>query len=270
MPSTREADSEGIPSGMHPARLTPLHHEHLSLGAKMTEWQGWLLPESYRGPDAEVKAALESVGLAEESANTKIDIKGNEVDGFARSLGVKPAPIRAGQVSFRPPSVEWDGVPVRHLCRLAKDHAFMVLDGSKSLSANSPIRVESRGAPTLNVRLTNVSSVFAGVTLVGPMTSRVLRKLTDLEISSEAPQGAACAEGPVADVQTLLIRSGAPLGGVRVDFSELYFSRDYAEYFWSAMMEAGREYGLVPIGTTALRSIRSRISWGPHPEGGTA
>lgn len=237
----------------------------------MTEWDGWLLPESYRGPEEEVKAALESVGLAEESANTKIDIKGNDIDAFIdRSLGVKPGPGRPGQVSFRPEGAGWEGVPIRHLCRLAKDHAFLVLDGSKSLSPNSPIRVEDHGATNLSVYLTNVTSVFAGVTLAGPLSSRVLSRLTDLETSSEAPPSPVCAEGPVADIQTLLIRSGASIGERRVTFNELYFGRDYAEYFWDAMMEAGREHGVVPIGTAALRSIRGRIPKGNHQGEGTA
>jgi len=261
MPTGERAMGRETPAGERPAKLTPLYHKHLNLGGKMTEWAGWLVPESYVGAEQEARSALESVGLAEESSNTKIDIKGTEIDGFiTRILNVAGAPEKPGQVSLRPSLRSWEGLPVRYLCRLAKDHALLVVEGSKSPSTNSPIRVENPHTKDFRVYLTNVTSVLACMTLVGPNAPQLLRKLTDLETSYEGSAGPACAEGPVAGVQTLMVRSALQLGAGSVRFNEIYCGRDYAEYLWDAIAHAGSEYGLVPIGTTALRSIRDRAS----------
>ena len=37
---------------------------------------------------------------------------------------------------------------------------------------------------------------------------------------------------------------------------ELFYSRDYADHMWTALLEAGEEHGLQPAGLGALRSVR--------------
>ena len=57
-----------------PARLTPLYHKHLALKGAMAEYEGWLLPERYAGPEEEIGAALGSVGISDCSARAKVDV----------------------------------------------------------------------------------------------------------------------------------------------------------------------------------------------------
>ena len=55
----------------------------------------------------------------------------------------------------------------------------------------------------------------------------------------------------VAEVRATLLRvdHGAVPG------YELYFGRDYGEYMWDSVLEAGEPAGLTPVGTEALAKI---------------
>jgi aminomethyltransferase len=56
----------------------------------------------------------------------------------------------------------------------------------------------------------------------------------------------------VAEVPAVLSRTGysGELG------YELFYPRDYSEHMWSAVLGAGSEFGIVPCGLGALRSVR--------------
>src|SRR2546428_2175961 len=57
-------------------RRTPLHIEHVGLGAKMGPFAGWLMPIEYRGVLAEHRAVRERVGLFDLTHLGKVDVTG--------------------------------------------------------------------------------------------------------------------------------------------------------------------------------------------------
>jgi glycine cleavage system aminomethyltransferase T len=234
-----------------PTRLTALYHKHLALKAAMAEYEGWLLPERYAGPEEEIDAALGSVGLSDCSATVKVDVKGegSEIDGFLGEIldGGKIAG-RPGQVTVHPTG---DPGSVRYVCRLAVDHALLVLRARRVSPRISPLEPEVGGAHGRRVYLTDTTSALAGITLVGPEAPHVLSKLSSLDVSLSALPDPGCTEGGLAGVQCALVRSGVAIRGRRVPVFDLYFARSYAEYLWDALGVAGSEFRIAPIGTRA-------------------
>jgi glycine cleavage system aminomethyltransferase T len=237
-----------------PARLTALYHKHLALRGTMVESEGWLLPERYAGPEKEMEAALGSVGLFDCSASVKVDVKGDggEVSGFLGEIvpGEKVAG-RPGDVAIYPGS---EG-SMRYVCRLTDEHALLVFHPRRVPHRTSPLDPEIETAPNHKVYLTNVTSVLAGITLIGPAAPRVLRKLSSVDVSLEALPNPGCSEGGVAGIQCAMVRTEIRAGDRRVDSFDLYLGRGYAEYLWDAVSEAGREFKIAPVGTTACSSM---------------
>ena len=60
-----------------------------------------------------------------------------------------------------------------------------------------------------------------------------------------------CAQGEAVGVHGIFVR--ADRGGV--PGYRLYFGREYGEYVWEALLDAGREYGAAPVGIEALALI---------------
>ena len=65
--------------GHMPVRLTPIHHRHIELGAKMVEIGEWKRPHSYGSPQDEVMAVRERVGIIDVSTLGKLDVQGQDV-----------------------------------------------------------------------------------------------------------------------------------------------------------------------------------------------
>ncbi|MDA4123783.1 MAG: hypothetical protein OK456_11445 [Thaumarchaeota archaeon] len=243
-----------------PVRLTALYHRHLALKATMVESEGWLLPESYVGPEKEIEAALKSVGLSDSCADLKIDVRGgsDEIDGFLGEILLGGAVSgRPGEVVAYPITGKGDD-SMRYACRLASDHALLVLRPKRASSRSSPLEPETDTPKNHDVYLTNATSVLAGITVFGPQAPRLLSRLSSVDLSLKVLPNPSCTEGGVAGIQCAIIRSDITVGGKRVDMFDCYFGRGYAEFLWDAMNEAGHEFNIAPVGTTARDRLLAR------------
>jgi glycine cleavage system aminomethyltransferase T len=98
----------------------------------------------------------------------------------------------------------------------------------------------------------DVTSAYASLLLAGPRSRDVLGKLTSLNTSDERLPNNSCAEANVGHVHTIVLREDLP----RVPAYHLLVTRDYAESFWEAVLHAGHEFHLQPIGWQALERMR--------------
>jgi glycine cleavage system aminomethyltransferase T len=98
----------------------------------------------------------------------------------------------------------------------------------------------------------DLTSVYTNLLLAGPRSRDVLGKLTSLNTSPERLPNNSCAEASVGHVHTIVLREDLP----GVPAYHLLVTRDYAESFWEALMHAGHEFALTPMGLQALERMR--------------
>src|SRR5262249_41596062 len=105
------------------------------------------------------------------------------------------------------------------------------------------------------MHVTDVTSTLAAFSLVGPRSREVLNTLTPLNLTDRSLPDYSCA-------QTHLAKCHATLA--RLDVSgllayRLFVTRDYAEFVWDALMEAGHDPGalwaIAPVGMEAWRAL---------------
>jgi glycine cleavage system T protein len=100
------------------------------------------------------------------------------------------------------------------------------------------------------VTITDVSEETYMLALQGPKAIPILRKLTQIAMS-DFPRFTVV-EGRVSGINSLISRTGY----TGEDGVELFFSANQALTMWEAILEAGEEYGLKPIGLAARDSLR--------------
>jgi len=98
----------------------------------------------------------------------------------------------------------------------------------------------------------DVTSVYAALRLVGPKSREVLSKLTSLNSSDAGLPNLGCAQASLAHVPAIFLRQEI---GEMPGFY-LLITRDYAESVWEAILQAGHEFHLAPIGMEALLSLQ--------------
>jgi len=226
-----------------PLARTPLHHWHAAQGARFAERDGWQVPQAYADVERETAAARTGLALADVSAFPKVSLRGPAVDEAADYLlGPSPAtrPCRAATLRHGAPGLA---------CRLTPDHLLLLA----STTAPAPLAdalAHLRHEPRLLE--SDVTSAHAGFWLIGPHAEGALRRLTSLDPAALAPPGS-CAETGLAGVQALLV----PSLEVGVPSVRVYVSWELGEYVWESLLDAGRGWGMVPLGMDALAALRA-------------
>src|SRR4029077_13627119 len=109
--------------------------------------------------------------------------------------------------------------------------------------------------PDLDVQLSSVSEQWAQLSIAGPRSRDVLRKIVD-------PQhDIANAAFPYMAAAELTVMGGLPARLFRISFSgelayEIAVPAGHGEAVWRQIMDAGREFDIAPYGTEALGVMR--------------
>ncbi|MDQ6884317.1 MAG: 2Fe-2S iron-sulfur cluster-binding protein [Candidatus Dormibacteraeota bacterium] len=243
-----------LAAGSHtPRKETAMHDRHVAAGAEFL-WAGdWRRPHHYQDPREECRAVHERVGLIDVSSLGKFRIKGPQVVTLLERLypsrlgDLKMGRIRYGAMLNDQGVILDDGT----LCRLAEDEFFVTTTTGGTAGMEQWMRwwLADWG---LDVQLLNVSGGYAAVNLAGPLSRRVMERLTDLDVSAAALPYLSSARGTVAGVPALILR----IGFVGELSYEIHVPSAFGEHVWDAIMDAGKEHGIAAFGLEAQRILR--------------
>ena len=225
---------------MQPIKRTALYRTGLALGATMTDHAGWQVAARFRSPDEETQQVQDGVGLADASWLGKFEIRGRGLDPAGWEIaGATVWPLAAGDVlvTCEPPDTP-------AVLQALQDRAVPLSLGERPGEG-------SKTAPS-SLYVTDVTSVYAALLLVGPHSHAVLQRLTALDVSDPALPDLACARTGLAHVHATILRQD--LGPVPAYW--LLVGWEYGAYVWDAVLHAGESFGIAPIGLEALNRLR--------------
>ena len=232
----------------NPLKLTAMHHRHVSLGATMADYGGWQRPARYTSPEREVESARVAGGLCDVSPMGKYVVQGGDVDALLGRLLPEAGAVginRAAVASLAGPDASATGRAV--VSRFSEDELFITcLPDQVSTLAQALKEYMAE-----DVHMVDMTSNFAAINVAGPKSAQLLAKLTDLDISASAFPDMSCVQGQLAEVYAIVVRGDQ--GGLPGYY--VYFGRDFGEYIWEAMLHAGHEYGIGPMGVEALERL---------------
>ncbi len=237
----------------HPVKLTPMHHKHLEAGARQMDMGEWKRPHTYTTPELEWSAVRKCAGLIDVSTLGKLVVQGRDAPRLLDKVythifsSLKVGRIRYGVICGDDGIILDDGT----VSRLAEDH-FYVTTTTGNIEFVEKWMDWWVTASGLCALVTNVTADFAAVNLAGPKARDILKKVTKVDVSSEGFKYMSCAQGEVAGVPALLLR----IGFVGETGWEIHYPSCYGEYLWETLLEAGREFQIMPLGVEAQRILR--------------
>src|SRR5690242_4228850 len=240
-------------------RKTPLNALHRRLGAKMVNFGGWDMPVEYPssgGLIAEHKAVRGSVGVFDVSHMGDIRIRSGRVPGGAlaavQHISMNDASkLAIGQAHYSamlyPQGTFVDDVIVHRLAE--DDFLFVINAGTREKDVNW-VRENSKGFDCV---VENLSDDFTQLAIQGPRAQELLQKLTDANLG--VIKNYWFTHGTVCGIKNILI---ARTGYTGEDGFEIYVPADSAtsEMVWNKVLEAGREFGIIPCGLGARNTLR--------------
>jgi len=240
-------------------RKTPLNALHRRVGAKMVNFGGWDMPVEYPatgGLVAEHKAVRSSVGVFDVSHMGDIRIHAERTPGGALAavqyLSMNDASkLAIGQAHYSamlyPEGTFVDDVIVH---RLGEDDYLLVINAGTREKDINWVRENTR---SFDCAVEDLSDAYTQLAIQGPRAIDLLHKLTDANL--DLIKNYWFTHGTVCGLKNTLI---ARTGYTGEDGFEIYVPSEAAtsEMVWNKVMEAGREFGIIPCGLGARNTLR--------------
>lgn len=238
-------------------RKTALNAVHRALGAKMVEFNGWDMPVEYPasigcGIVSEHMAVRTGVGIFDVSHMGDIRLSGPGALDAVQHISMNDAArLAVGQAQYSallyPEGTFVDDVIVH---RLGQDDYLLVINAGTREKDFSWVRDNTR---QFNCRVEHLSDDFTQIAIQGPKGVNLLQKLTDANLS--AVKFYWVTRGTVCGLRDILI---GRTGYSAEDGFEIYIPADEATSarVWNEILEAGKEFGVVPCGLGARNTLR--------------
>ena len=219
-----------------PIKLTSLYSIAQRLGATFTEQREWCIPEVYTTLEAEVAAARERIALADEMPNGKLLVEGDQAESVLMdAFDLGSLKINEGR----------DGI-----YRLRNDLFFISTPPGREVSAQKKLTTASAASEQF-VTVTDVTHGRVEIRVIGPDSQALLSKVCGLDFHPSAFPNETAKQSSLAKTTQLIIRRDI---GELPTFS-IIGTQSLGPYVWDTMMEAGKEFGVVPIGRAALAAL---------------
>ena len=239
-------------------RKTPLYQTHVDMGAKIVEFGGFLMPVQYpTGVIAEHMAVRKVCGLFDVSHMGELRLKGPDaVENVQKLITTDISGMLDGQVKYGMFCNNNGGIIDDFvICRYAADDYLLVVNaGNREKDA---AWVESH--LTGDVDYKDEGDLFGQLALQGPKSLEILKKLCaeeDIPAKYYTFRDGVTLHLPTGDIVTMVSQTGY----TGEHGYEIYCKAEDTVALWNALLEAGKEEGLIACGLGARDTLRLEAS----------
>jgi len=233
---------------------TALTHIHEFLNAKLVPFAGYNMPVQYEGVNIEHETVRNGVGVFDVSHMGEFFLKGEKALALIQKIttndAAKLAPGKA-QYSCMPNN---DGGIVDDLIiyMIAENEYMLVVNASNIEKDWNWIAKHN----DLNVVMENRSDDWSLLAIQGPKAAEAMQSLTSVDLSA-------------IKFYTFEITNFAGLENVIVSATgytgsggfEVYVKNEDVEAVWNKVFEAGKDWGIKPIGLAARDTLRLEMGY---------
>ncbi len=242
-------------------KTTAVTNEHRNLGAKMAAFAGYDMPISYAGIQEEHLCVREKVGLFDVSHMGEFIVRGKQALDLIQAISSNDASkLIIGQAQYACIPNDDGGIVDDFLVyRLDEDmcsegeQAFMLVVNASNIEKDWNW-IKSKN--TFDARMINISDQTGLLALQGPKAKAALGKITDIDL--EGMKYYHFGKGSVAGIENVLVSATGYTGAGGF---ELYVQNDQLKALWDALMVAGEEFGIQPIGLGARDTLRLEMGF---------
>ncbi|MBP9181450.1 MAG: glycine cleavage system aminomethyltransferase GcvT [Bacteroidia bacterium] len=235
-------------------KTTALTDLHSSLGAKMVPFAGFNMPVLYTNLIQEHHAVRNSVGVFDVSHMGEFMLKGEKALDLIQAVTSNDASkLTDGKVQYSClPNNEGGIVDDLLVYRWKENEYYLVVNAGNIQKDWDWISKHN----TYGVEMVDMSDGMSLLAVQGPNAIKALQKLTNVDLS-------------IMEYYTFNIGTMAGIEGVIISNTgytgaggfELYVANADARKLWDAVMEAGKEFDILPCGLGARDTLRLEMGF---------
>jgi len=233
-------------------KRTPLYDTHVALGAKMVEFGGWEMPVQYKGILEEHRAVRNAAGLFDIDHMGQTRVTGGDALKFLNHLltaNFSDMAINSAKyaVMCYADGTCVDDTFVYRLRARDADGWMVVVNAGNRDKDNAWMKAQAAG---FDIELKDVSAEFYMLAFQGPKAEAVLQKLGTFNVADLQYRHAR--EFSLGGERGIIARTGY----TGEDGFELFVPNAQGKQVWDAILDAGKDDGVLPIGLGARDSLR--------------
>jgi aminomethyltransferase len=233
---------------------TALYDEHLSLGAKMVSFAGFLMPVEYGGITSEHMTVRQSAGMFDVSHMGEFWIKGPNAFRFLQKITSNTiAKLQPGKAQYTCFPNGKGGIVDDLLVYQYSDEKFLLVVNAGNIRKDWEWCVQNNKE---GAELENASEQMSLLAVQGPEAMAILQKLTPVNLSEI--DSYSFVTGELAGIDQVII---SHTGYTGAGGFELYVNNEDAPDLWRKILAAGLPCGLVPAGLGARDTLRLEMGF---------
>lgn len=229
-------------------KRTPIYPAY---NTKTVDFGGWEMPVQFTGIKDEHHATREKAGLFDVSHMGEILVEGSDSENFLQKLLTNDvSKLSINQAQYTMMCYEHGGtVDDLIVYKLDEQKYLLVVNAANTEKDFEWVQKHVEDS----VEVSNVSNQFVQLALQGPKAETILQKLTDENLS---------------DIKFFRFKQDVAFKGVNhtaivsrtgytgEDGFEIYIDQESGIELWNAILEAGEEFGVTPVGLGARDTLR--------------
>ena len=233
---------------------TALTHIHEGLGAKMLPFAGYNMPILYEGVNAEHETVRNTVGVFDVSHMGEFLLTGEKaLDLIQKVTSNDASTLTLGKAQYSCLPNNDGGIVDDLLVYKMKDNQYLLVVNASNIEKDwNWISAQN----DLGVEMRNLSDDYSLLAIQGPKAVEAMQSLTSVDLSSIAYYHFEVAD--FAGFENVIISATGYTGSGGF---EIYCKNSEVETIWNKVFEAGKAFGIKPIGLAARDTLRLEMGF---------
>ena len=228
-------------------KQTFLHDKHVALGARMVDFAGWDMPVQYSSIIEEHRTVREAVGLFDVSHMGEVIVYGEDALPYLNKLVpqdlTKLVDLKAVYCQL---TNKQGGIIDDLIIYKLEDQKYLIIANASRIDEDLNWMVRNKCG--FDVSIVNESHNYSLLAVQGPKACELIKKLG----VNELPSFFSIKRGELFNINLWISRTGY----TGEDGVEIMVRNEFSEYLWDKLLDAGKEFGIKPIGLGARDTLR--------------
>ena len=228
-------------------KQTFLHDKHVALGARMVDFAGWDMPVQYSSIIDEHKTVREAVGLFDVSHMGEVIVYGEDALPYLNKLVPQDVTkLVDSKAVYCQLTNKQGGIIDDLIIYKLEDQKYLIIANASRIDEDLNWMVRNKCG--FDVSIVNESHNYSLLAVQGPKACELIKKLG----VNELPPFFSIKRGELFNINLWISRTGY----TGEDGVEIMVRNEFSEYLWDKLLEAGKEFGIKPIGLGARDTLR--------------
>lgn len=235
-------------------KRTVFYDAHVKMGGKIIPFAGFEMPVTFEGINVEHETVRKAVGVFDVSHMGEFWIRGPKAFELAQRLTSNDvAKLEDGKVQYSCFPNDRGGIVDDLLVYRIGEENYLLVVNAANIDKDWAWVVKNN---IHGAQITNASDETSQLAVQGPLAIQVIQQLTGTDLASIPYY--TFRYGEVAGVKDVLISNTGYTGAGGF---ELYMKNADGPKIYQAVMEAGKEFGIKPIGLAARDTLRLEMGF---------